>query len=148
MKSRVTGNLPGDEESATQTFVAMIDQLKVQVAMGAAEALERGAHVGDIALDGLRKTRGWLNATRRSERFASVVIAAQLGLGAGRAGAGTLVPDKNRDKGRSAPVDPGTAGPGGPRAALGPLVCVDGRAFEGDDFDYEYGTTLDHSPHS
>ncbi len=124
-----------------ETFPAMIDQLKKQVALALPKHLNAD-RMARIALTEFRKNPA-LAKCNPTTVFASVIIAAQVGLEPGVMGQGYLIPYKD-----TCQFVPGWQGLVDLAQRSGRSSVWTGAVFAGDEFEWEFGTSpyIKHKP--
>ncbi len=132
------GNAPTKRPTA---FPAMIDQLKQQVALALPKHLNAD-RMARIALTEFRKNPA-LAKCNPTTVFASVIIAAQVGLEPGVMGQGYLIPYKD-----TCQFVPGWQGLVDLAQRSGRSSVWTGAVFAGDEFEWEFGTSpyIKHKP--
>lgn len=131
-----------------KTFPAMIEQYKAQIAVALPKHLN-AERMARVALTEFRKNPR-LGECEPISVFASVIMAAQLGLEPGLQGQSYLVPyfDNKRDR-YICQFIPGWRGLVDLTQRSGRATCWTGAVFDGDEFDYEFGSNpfIRHKPH-
>lgn len=131
----------GNGTAVAKTFPQMINTLKAQVALALPKHMNAD-RMARIALTEFNKNPALAKCDPRTV-FASVIIASQMGLEIGIAGQGYLVPYKTKCQ-----FVPGWKGLVDLAQRSGRSSVWTGAVYEGDEFEYEYGSApyIKHRP--
>lgn len=147
LRTAVSGGANVPAKKQPDSFPAMIDSLKKQVALALPKHLNAD-RMARIALTEFNKNPQLAKCEPRSV-FASVIIASQLGLEPGIMGQAYLIPYKDHKAGKMiCQFIPGWQGLVDLAQRSGRSSVWTGAVFEGDDFDYEFGSDpfIKHKP--